>query len=114
MKSNHLTAGQFVEIKEDVNAIPAGVYRLRLIEDGSYQFAVGRGNSACFMLFGDVKHLLRPLSHKEGKKRKTALKDFVDRYYDLLERGKKCSAISAPAMPFTCAFLSPEYAREVN
>ncbi|MCB0329138.1 MAG: hypothetical protein KDD70_05730 [Bdellovibrionales bacterium] len=114
MKRTRLSPGKYVEIKENINAIPSGVYRLESIVDGSYCFTVGSGQTPCFMIFGDVKHLLRPLPHSEGKKRKTPLSAFIDNYYDLLETQKNSSPIFDPTAPFSCAFLSPEHAREVN
>ncbi len=114
MTQNRLIPGKFVELKEDVNAIPAGVYRLDSIVDGSYQFSVGRGATPSFMLFGNLQDLLRPLPYKEGKRRKTSTNDFINNYYELLNKNKDSNPIFDPTKPFSCAFLSPEQAREVN
>ena len=84
MKSAKIKPGKFIEITEDITPIPAGVYRLEQIIEGSYCFSVGRQASPGFMIAGDVKDRLKPITYREGKKRKTSCDDFLDRYYELL------------------------------
>ncbi len=112
-----IQSGHFYELTHNVGPIPAGVYRCRKVDDDFIVFSVT--DKVFFGMERKGEKNLRLMSRKAGKLRRTALKDFIERYYTLLEKGrtKSCSGFSlAEFLDGTGTFcaIDPSVAREVQ
>lgn len=114
MKRLRVRPGRYVELTENVNAIPAGVYKLDMVHEGTYMFSVGQNAFPNFMMSGEVRHLLRPVPSHQIHKKRTSATQFLNRYFDLLESHTATSPIFDPSKPFTCCIVSEEEARELE
>lgn len=102
----------YIEIVQDINCIPAGVYKLAAHDDDIWEFSLRGG--IYFLISNACDALFRKLPTSEGKNRATEIEDFIDRYYTLLENWPKGGSFFDPALPFTTCVLPPKLAREAH
>jgi hypothetical protein len=96
--------GMWVEIVRDINAIPAGVYRVTGVDEAMVHFRVG--NSVAFCVSTDALGLMCAHPESRGIQLATTVKAFVERYYTLLEEERRKTHQSA--LPLTMCALSAD------
>lgn len=95
--------GDFIEVTADINAIPAGVYRLVACDTESFLFSVG--TRVLIEIGSEAASCFNRLTRSEGEKRYTRFEEFEGRYWELLRRH---SAGPSSHIRTGCCFMGGE------
>jgi hypothetical protein len=105
-----LKQGAYYHLTLDVNAIPAGVYKLEDYDESSLFFIAGK--RIPFFITRDVLPWLELVPPSRACLLKTSAKQFTDRYYTLLEELRTHKTVEHG--PITGCFMPVDFAYEVN
>ena len=101
---NRPRKGSYVELFEDVNCIPAGVYKLLDVRKGWCHFRIGSRVEFAISGLNQVRH--RFIEPEQASGKRTRVKAFAKRYYNLLEEQDPTLRLDH-AKPVTVCALDP-------
>ncbi len=108
--SYEIREGDILQFREDINVIPAGVYRVDGVDEQMIYFMAGK--SAVFGVERSCQGKMVKLPRESGKIKITALNSFLERYYRNLKarKGKAWSVTELASLPVTMCFIDPSVA----
>lgn len=103
---------KFFELVEDINCIPAGVYRFHGDDDGIMHFSVGK--SVQFFITADCQKSLRSVPERKVVKQRTTVTEFLDKYYRLLGNEPRPFITGDLSKPISYCMISPTVERGLH
>ncbi len=94
--------GDFIEVTSDINAIPAGVYRLVAYDSVSFLFSIG--SRVLIEIGSEAASCFHKLVRSEGERRFTRFEEFENRYFELL----RCHSRPSSHIRTGCCFVGGE------
>ena len=107
--SRYFAVGDFVEICEDINCIPKGIYEYLGMGDQLHFFTIGDKIQFAVTDHKDVR--FKRVPRTLGLNVCTGANDFLDRYYELMENLPDTGRFDF-SKPFTICGIHPNLARD--
>jgi len=96
----------FIEILDDVNCIPKGIYKLSWKDDAFFHFELGDVG-----IFGVSCNAPIRLFKRKNSLKLTTKDEFVGRYYELMRTQTRTFNVNAP---LSYGMLNAKYGLEIN
>ena len=107
MELEQVKPGTYVELTQDINCIPKGVYKIDYCDEFWVHFLVK--NNIEFSLDISCLTLLNYLPPSKAKLKETSLNSFGKRYYYLLNLLSREEILPSPTLSLCCMNAGPEH-----
>lgn len=92
--------GDYIRIMADINAIPAGIYRLVAFDSESFLFSIGE--RVLIEIGSEAAGCFQKVPRREGRKRHLTFPQFETKYWELM---KMHSRASSTGVRTGCCFM---------